>query len=312
MNEKFWNKKKVIVTGGAGFLGKHLIPKLESANADVFIPRSEDYDLRNEKDVDRLFKNFKAELVIHMAVHGGGIGYMKSHPGSIFYDNMMMNAVVLEKSRQYNVDKFVGIGTVCSYPKFTLVPFKEDNLWDGYPEETNAPYGLAKKMMLVQTQGYKQQYNFNGVHLLLVNMYGPHDDFNEKTSHVIPALIKKFTHAVENDEKEVVVWGTGKASREFLYVEDAATAIILASEKYNKSDPANVGSGFEIKIKDLVELIAGQIGFDGRIVWDKSKPDGQPKRCLDISRAKKEFGFKAKTDFKEGIKKTIDWYNSTK
>jgi len=312
MNGKFWNKKKVIVTGGTGFLGKHLIPKLESLKADVFIPTHKDFDLRKEDDVDRLFKSFKPEIFIHMAVHDGGIGYMKIHPGNIFFDNVMMNTLVLEKSRQYKIDKFIGIGTVCSYPKVTPVPFKEENLWDGYPEETTAPYGLAKKMMLVQTQVYRQQYDFNGVHLLLANMYGPHDDFNKKTSHVIPSLINRFTEAVEKNKKEVIVWGSGKASREFLYVDDAAMSIILASEKYNKSDPVNVGSGFEIKIKDLVELIADQIGFNGDIVWDKNKPDGQQKRCLDISRAKKEFSFKAKIDFKKGIKKTVDWYNSQK
>jgi GDP-L-fucose synthase len=235
---------------------------------------------------------------------------MRKHSGSIFYDNIMMDTLVIEKSLRYGIKKFVGIGTVCSYPKFTPVPFKEENLWDGYPEETNAAYGLSKKMMLVQTQAYREEYGFNGVHLLLVNMYGPYDDFNLETSHVIPALIRKFVEAIENNKKEVEVWGTGKASREFLYVEDAARGIILATEKYNKSEPVNIGAGFEIKIKDLVELIPELMGFKGEIKWDTTKPDGQPRRCLDVSRAKEEFGFEAKVDFREGLERTIKWYKS--
>jgi GDP-L-fucose synthase len=246
-----------------------------------------------------------------MAAHGGGIGHMRKHPGSIFYDNLMMDTLVIEKSRECNVNKFVGIGTVCSYPKFTSTPFKEEDLWNGYPEETNAAYGLSKKMMLVQTQAYREEYGFNGIHLLLVNMYGPYDDFNLENSHVIPALIRKFTDAaVENNKKEVEVWGTGKASREFLFVEDAARAIILATEKYNAPEPVNIGAGFEIKIKDLVESIAELTGFKGKIKWDTSKPDGQPRRCLDVSKAKEEFGFETKVDFREGLKKTIEWYKN--
>ena len=308
MTDNFWTGKKVLVTGGAGFLGKHLVPMQKSKGADVFIPRSKNYDLRKEGDVDRLFKLYRPEIVIHLAAHGGGIGHMRKHSGSIFYDNIMMDTLVIEKSLEHNVNKFVGIGTVCSYPKFTPTPFKEEKLWDGYPEETNAAYGLSKKMMLVQTQAYREEYGFNGIHLLLVNMYGPYDDFNLKTSHVIPALVRKFTEALEDNKKEVVVWGTGKASREFLYVENAAEGILLATEKYNKAEPINIGAGFEIKIKDLVELIAELTGFEGKIKWDSAKPDGQPRRCLDVSKAKKEFGFEAKVDFREGLERTIEWY----
>ena len=308
MTDNFWGGKKVLVTGGAGFLGKHLVPMIKSLEADVFAPRSKNYDLRKEKNVDRLFKQNCPEIVIHMAAHGGGIGHMRKHPGSIFYDNIMMDTLVIETSLRYSIKKFVGIGTVCSYPKFTPVPFKEEDLWNGYPEETNAAYGLSKKMMLVQTQAYREEYGFNGIHLLLVNMYGPYDDFDLETSHVIPALIRKFTDAVENNKKEVEVWGTGKVSREFLYVEDAAEGILLATEKYNNSAPVNLGSGFEISIKELVELIAEIAGFNGEVRWDTSKPDGQPKRCLDVSRAKEEFGFEAKVDFREGLEKTVEWY----
>jgi len=308
MERKFWKNKRVLITGGAGFLGKSLAPKLESLEAKLFIPRHKDCDLREKDDVSRLFEDVHPEIVIHLAVHGGGIGYMRQHPGSIFYDNIMMDTLVVEYSRLHEVDKFVGIGTVCSYPKFTSVPFRESELWNGYPEETNAPYGMAKKMMLVQTQAYHQEYGFNGIHLLLVNMYGPNDDFSPESSHVIPALIKKFTEAIKNNDREVVVWGTGSASREFLYVDNASEAISLATERYNKPDPVNVGSGFEISIKDLVSHISELTGFRGKVVWDASKPDGQPRRCLDTSRAEKEFSFKAHTGFREGLEKTIEWY----
>jgi GDP-L-fucose synthase len=312
MRGDFWPGEKVLITGGAGFLGKHLVPMLKSNGAGVFIPRSKNFDLRKEEDIDRLFKQYCPEIVIHMAAHGGGIGHMRKHPGSIFYDNLMMNTLIIEKSLRYGIKKFVGIGTVCSYPKFASVPFKEEDLWNGYPEETNAAYGLSKKMMLVQTQAYREEYGFNGIHLLLVNIYGPYDDFNLETSHVIPALIRKFTDAVENNKKEVEVWGTGKASREFLYVEDAARGIILATEKYNTPEPVNIGAGFEIKIKDLTKLIAELAGFKGAIRWDTSKPDGQPRRCLDVSRAKVEFGFEAKVGFREGLERTIEWYKENK
>lgn len=310
MDRQFWKNKKVLVTGGSGFLGKCLEPRLLNLGADVYVPRSNEYDVRKESAVKKLFSKVNPDLVVHMAAHGGGIGHMRSHPGSIFYDNIMINTLVIEASRKYKIKKFIGIGTVCSYPKFTPVPFREEDLWDGYPEGTNATYGLAKKMMLVQTQAYHQEFGFNGIHLLLVNMYGPYDDFSLDTSHVIPALIRKFISAIENNKNEVIAWGTGRASREFLYVEDAAEAIILATEKYDKPEPVNIGAGFEISIKDLVELIAKLTSFRGAIVWDTSKPDGQPRRRLDITRAEKEFGFKAKITLEEGLKKTIEWYKN--
>jgi len=310
MDLNFWKHKKVLITGGTGFLGKSLTPKLASTEAELFIPRSKDFDFREKDDVTKLFSCFLPEIVIHLAVHGGGIGYMSKHPAEIYYDNVMMNTLIVEYSRIHEVKKFVGIGTVCSYPKYTHIPFKESDLWEGYPEETNAPYGLTKKMMLVQTQAYRQEYGFNGIHLLLVNMYGPHDDFSLDSSHVIPALINKFIDAIEKNKTEVVVWGTGNVSREFLYIEDAADAIILATEKYNGSEPVNIGAGFEISIKELVEFIVNLTGFDGNVIWDKTKPDGQPRRCLDTSRAEIEFEFKAKCKFKDGLKKTIEWYKN--
>lgn len=301
--------KRIVVTGGAGFLGRHLVIKLKERGCkNIFVLRSKDYDLVQMPAIKKLYKEAQPDIVIHLAAKVGGIGANEENPGRFFYDNLMMGAQMMEIGRQSGIEKFVAIGTICCYPKFTPVSFKEENLWDGYPEETNAPYGLAKKMLLVQSQAYRKQYGFNSIFLLPVNLYGPGDNFDPKTSHVIPALIKKCVDAVRKNEKKIIVWGTGRPTREFLYVEDAAEGIILAAEKYNKSDPVNLGAGFEISIKDLVKLIVKLTGFKGKIIWDKSKPDGQPRRCLDTSRAGKEFGFKAKTKFEEGLKKTINWY----
>jgi GDP-L-fucose synthase len=323
-----------LVTGGAGFLGSFVVEKLrERGSKDVFVPRSKDYDLVEMEAVKRLYKDAKPDIVIHLAARVGGIGANRANPGKFFYDNLMMGVHMMEVGRQVGIEKFVAIGTVCAYPKFTPVPFKEENLWDGYPEETNAPYGLAKKMLLVQAQAYRQQYGYNAIYLLPVNLYGPRDNFDPESSHVIPALIRKCLGAklkMEQDEAKVkaqpkgsqpqpepkpghfvTVWGTGKPTREFLYVADAAEGILLATEKYNKPDPVNLGIGFEISIKDLVELIAKLTGFKGRITWDSSKPDGQPRRMLDTSKAAREFGFRARTGFEEGLQKTIDWYLTT-
>ena len=301
--------KKVIVTGGAGFLGKFVVKKLKDRNCkDIFIPKIEEYDLRNLETIKKMYRDAKADVVIHLAAVVGGIGANRENPGSFFYDNLIMGIQLMEQARLTRIEKFVALGTICAYPKYTKVPFKEEDLWDGYPEETNAPYGLAKKMLLVQSQAYRQQYGFNSIFLLPVNLYGPGDNFNPKSSHVIPALIKKFYDAKINNQSEVIVWGTGKATREFLYVEDCAEAIVLATEKYDKHDPVNIGAGFEISIKDLAEKIRQIIGFKGKIVWDTTKPDGQPRRCLDTSKAYAEFGFKAKVSFDEGLKKIIDWY----
>lgn len=307
--------KKIIVTGGAGFLGSHLIDNLLKkgvSQKNIFIPRSKEYDLRKELDIKRMFFDFGANIVIHLAGNVGGIGLNRKKPGELFYDNLMMGVQLIEQARLHNVEKFVAIGTVCAYPKFSPVPFKESNLWDGYPEETNAPYGLAKKMLLVQSQSYRQQYDFNSIFLLPVNMYGPRDNFHPNSSHVIPALIKKILDAQKNNEDEVTVWGDGSASREFLYVEDAAEGIVLATEKYNKSEPINLGAGFEITIKDLITKLCKITDFKGKVVWDGSKPNGQPRRMLDTSKAKDEFDFAAKTDFEEGLKKTIEWYKENR
>ena len=305
----FWTDRRFLVTGGAGFLGSHVVKQMrERGSAHVFVPRSAEYNLTKEEAIIRLFKGTKPDVIIHLAAVVGGIGANRENPGRFFYENLIMGALLMEQARLFGVKKFVAVGTICSYPKYTLVPFKEENLWDGYPEETNAPYGLAKKMMLVQSQAYRQQYGFNSIFLLPVNLYGPGDNFDPQSSHVIPALIKKCVDAIQNKENQIVVWGTGKATREFLYVEDCAEAILLATEKYNKEDPVNIGAGFEISIKELAELIAELTGFKGRIVWDSTKPDGQPRRMLDTTRAFQEFGFKARTNFREGLKEAIEWY----
>ena len=304
--------KKILVTGGRGFLGKTLVPLLEQEGAEAITFSSKEYDLRMEQDVKRLFEKVKPEIVIHLAVDGGGIGYMKDHPGSIFYNNMMMNTLIHHYAYKFNVEKFVGIGTVCSYPKFTESPFREETLWEGYPEETNAPYGLSKKMMMVQSQGYQEQFGFNAIHLLLVNLYGPNDDFDLNNSHVIPALINKFINAKKDFKENITLWGTGDVSREFLYVEDAAKAIVLATKKYHKANPINIGSGYEIQIKDLANIIKGLVDYKGNLIWDHSKPDGQPKRFLDVSKARENMGFIAKIGLEEGLKKTIEWYKTQK
>lgn len=305
----FWTDRRFLVTGGAGFLGSHVVKQMrERGSAHVFVPRSAEYNLTKEEAIIRLFKGTKPDVIIHLAAVVGGIGANRENPGRFFYENLIMGALLMEQARLFGVKKFVAVGTICSYPKYTLVPFKEENLWDGYPEETNAPYGLAKKMMLVQSQAYRQQYGFNSIFLLPVNLYGPGDNFDPQSSHVIPALIKKCVDAIQSKENQIVVWGTGKATREFLYVEDCAEAILLATEKYNKEDPVNIGAGFEISIKELAELIAELTGFKGRIVWDSTKPDGQPRRMLDTTRAFQEFGFKARTNFREGLKEAIEWY----
>jgi len=327
--------KRITITGGKGFLGGHLINKLKQKGCKyVYIADLPEFNLVKLDDIKRMYDDSRPDIVIHLAAKVGGIGFNQENPATLFYENIMMGTQLLHEGYLRNIEKFVAIGTICAYPKFTPVPFKEENLWEGYPEETNAPYGLAKKMMLVQSQAYRQQYGFNSIFLLPVNLYGPGDNFDPKSSHVIPALIKKCVDAMSNNEfritnsefqipindsritnndrpPEVVVWGTGKATREFFYVEDAAEAIILAMERYNKSDPVNIGAGFEISIKELVELIVELSGFKGRIIWDKSKPDGQPRRMLDTTKAFTEFGFKAKTDFKEGLKKTVEWYKES-
>jgi GDP-L-fucose synthase len=306
----FWQDNRFIVTGGAGFLGSFVVDGLHARGAEVFIPRSADYDLRYRHGILDLFNDVKPDVIIHLAAVVGGIGANRVHPAEFLYDNLMMGTQLLHEAWQAGVKKVVSIGTVCSYPKFTPVPFSEDDLWIGYPEETNAPYGLAKKMLLVQSQAYRQQYGFNSIYLMPTNLYGPRDNFNPESSHVIPALIKKALEAKERGDEKIVAWGTGSPTREFLYAEDAAEGILLAAEQYNGNDPVNLGSGMEISIKELTELIAELVGYEGEIVWDSSQPDGQPRRSLDTSRAQEQFGFKAKTDFREGLRRTIDWYLS--
>lgn len=307
--EDFWRNKRVCVTGGAGFLGSFVTQKLHDRGAaEVFIPTIEKYDLVQLPSIQQLLKDSQPEIIIHLAAQVGGIGANREHPAEFFYNNLMMGVQLIHEAWLHGVEKFVALGTICAYPKFTPIPFKEENLWDGYPEETNAPYGLAKKMLLVQSQAYRQQYGFNSIFLMPVNLYGPRDNFNPESSHVIPALIKKCVEAIESGAESIEVWGDGSPTREFLYVEDAAEGILLATEKYNSPEPVNLGSGMEISIKDLVELIAHLTGFNGRIVWNTSKPNGQPRRRLNVERAEREFGFKAQINFEEGLRRTIEWY----
>lgn len=308
----FWTENKFVVTGGAGFLGRSVVKALQARGAhDLFVPRSADYDLRDHDAVLALLADHKPDVIVHMAAVVGGIGANRAHPAEFFYDNLMMGAQLMHEAWRAGVQKFVTIGTVCAYPKFTPVPFHEESLWDGYPEETNAPYGLAKKMLLVQGQAYRQEYNFNSIYLLPTNLYGPSDNFDLVSGHVIPMLIRKFSEAKERGDSQVVAWGTGAPTREFLYVDDAAEGIALATERYNGAEPVNLGSGFEVSIRDLTHMIAELVGFEGDVVWDTSKPDGQPRRALDTSRAEAAFGFKATTTFREGLAKTINWYTET-
>ena len=305
----FWEKKRVTVSGGNGFLGSFVVEKLRAAGcAELFSPRSRDYDLREKSQAEELFRGAKPDIFIHLAAVVGGIGANRSNPGKFFYDNATMGINAIEAARVAGIEKFVCAGTICSYPKFTPVPFREGDLWNGYPEETNAPYGLAKKMLLVQLQAYRQQYGMNGIYLTPVNLYGPRDNFDLESSHVIPALIRKCRDAKAQNGAEIVAWGTGSATREFLYVEDAAAAIVGAAEKYAKADPVNLGSGEEISIKSLLEQICEATGYRGAIRWDATKPDGQPRRCLDTSRAAAEFGWRASTNMRDGLEKTIAWY----
>ncbi len=305
----FFEDRRVVVTGGAGFLGGYVVEGLRKRGCkNILVPKIEDYDLVNINDIVRMYGDMRPDIVIHLAAIVGGIGANREHPGEFFYKNLIMGVQLIEQGRLRDIEKFVAIGTVCAYPKFTPVPFKEESIWNGYPEETNAPYGLAKKMLLVQSQSYRAEYGFNSIFLLPVNLYGPGDNFNPKSSHVIPALIKKCVDAIESGADYIDCWGTGSPSREFIYVADAAEGILLATEHYNGAEPVNIGAGFEITIKDLVEKIAAFIGFSGQIRWDSSKPDGQPRRRLDVSRAKEYFGFEAKTSFEEGLKQTIKRY----
>jgi GDP-L-fucose synthase len=305
----FWASRRVCVTGGAGFLGSYILEKLRQRGArDVFVPLIEEYDLVRQSEILRVLEAARPDIVIHLAAHVGGIGANRLHPAEFFYDNLMMGVQLMHESWKLGIQKFVALGTVCAYPKFTPVPFHEEDLWNGYPEETNAPYGLAKKMMLVQSQSYRQQYGFNSIFLVPVNMYGPRDNFNLQSSHVIPALIRKCVEAKKEDKAEVVLWGDGSPTREFIFAEDAAEGILLAAERYNASDPVNLGSGREISIRDLADMIAQLTGYTGRFVWDTSQPNGQPRRALDTSKAEALFGFRARTTFEAGLRQTVDWY----
>jgi len=313
MAENFWEDKQVIVTGGSGFLGSFVVEKLKQRGArNIFIPRSSEYDLRHPESITHMLQDHRANMIIHLAALAGGIGANRARPAEFFYENLMMGVPLLHQAWEKNVEKFVAVGSVCSYPKYTPLPFKEENLWDGYPEETNAPYGLAKKMLLVQSQSYRQQYGYNSIYLMPVNLFGPRDNFDLETSHVIPALIRKAVEAGERGDKEMMVWGDGSPTREFLYVEDAADGIVTAAEKYNGDQPVNLGSGFEISIKDLVEMIIKMTGFEGQLVWQTDKPNGQPRRGLDVSRAKDYFGWSAQVPFEEGMRRTIEWYRNNR
>jgi GDP-L-fucose synthase len=305
----FWEGRRVVVTGGAGFLGSHIVDRLAGLGCDgVHIPRQSEYDLVSLTDIQRLYREARPDIVLHLAAVVGGIGANRENPGRFFYENLVMGAQMIEEGRRYGVDKFVQVGTICAYPKHTPVPFREEELWNGYPEETNAPYGIAKKALLVQLQAYRQQYDFNGIYLLPVNLYGPRDNFDPASSHVIPALIHKMVLAKVARASEVEIWGTGSASREFLYVDDCARAIILAAERYDGEEPVNIGTGMEITIKDLARLIADKVGFRGQLVYDPSQPDGQPRRCLDTTRALEFFGFRAQVSFERGLENTVRWY----
>ena len=309
----FWSERNICVTGGAGFLGSYVLKKLAERGAEnVFVPTIEQYNLVEPADVRKLLSDADPDIIIHLAANVGGIGANQAHPAEFFYDNLMIGVQLLHQSWERGVQKFVAIGTVCAYPKHTPIPFREEDIWDGYPEETNAPYGLAKKMLLVQSQSYREQYDFNSLFLIPVNLYGPRDNFNLKTSHVIPALIRKALEAKDRGDAELVAWGDGSPTREFLYAEDAAEGILLATERYNSSDPVNLGSGEEISIKSLTEKIIKLTGFEGRLVWDKSRPNGQPRRALDTSRAKERFGFEAQMRLDEGLKHTVEWYQQTR
>ena len=304
-----WANTRVVVTGGAGFLGSFVVEALHARGCrEISVPRSRDYDLRESDDIARLYDRTRPQVVVHLAAVVGGIGANRANPGRFFYDNAIMGLQLMEYARRLGVEKFIAVGTVCAYPKVTPVPFKEEDLWNGYPEDTNAPYGLAKKMLLVQAQAYRAQYGFNAIHLLPVNLYGPRDNVDLESSHVIPAMIRKFLAAKERGEPSVVLWGDGSPTREFLHVEDAAEAIALATERYDGSEPVNLGSGEEISIRELAELIAAEVGFRGEIVWDTTQPNGQPRRRLDVSRAERLFGFRAKHPFRDGVRQTVDWF----